>query len=72
MRGRGTGGHHRGDALVTVPVGDANALAAAIRALHGPARIEAAKRARAAFVERFSDTALARDLDRVLGELVNA
>lgn len=61
-----------GDALVTVSVGDAPALAAAIRGLRGPARLEAAERARAAFVERFSDAALARDLDRVLGELVNA
>jgi glycosyltransferase involved in cell wall biosynthesis len=59
-----------GDALVTVPVGDPSALAAAIRRLHGPARLAAALRARAAFVERFSDAALARDLEQVLSELV--
>jgi glycosyltransferase involved in cell wall biosynthesis len=61
-----------GDALVTVPVGDAPALADAIRSLRGPARLAAAERARAAFVERFSDAALARDLEEVLGALVRA
>jgi glycosyltransferase involved in cell wall biosynthesis len=59
-----------GDALVTVPVGDAPALAAAIRALHGPARLAAAERARAAFLARFSDAALAHDLERALADLV--
>ena len=54
------------DALLTVPVGDAQALADAIRNLRGPARIQAAARARAVFVERFSETALARDLDGIL------
>jgi hypothetical protein len=60
-----------GDALVTVPVGDAPALAAAIRKLRGPARLAAADRAHAAFTARFSDAALARDLERVLTELVS-
>ncbi len=51
-----------GDTLVTVPVGDAHALADAIRSLHGDARLESGRRARAAFVTDFSDAALARDL----------
>lgn len=51
-----------GDALVTVPVGDAPALADAIRSLRGDARLESARRARAAFVNDFSDAALGRDL----------
>src|SRR6185369_16611799 len=58
-----------GDALVTVPVGDAHALAGAIRTLRGPARIEAASRARAVFVERFSEAALADDLDAILSSM---
>jgi glycosyltransferase involved in cell wall biosynthesis len=59
-----------GDALITVPVGDAAALADAIRELRGPARLAAAERAHAAFTELFSDTALAGDLDHLLRELV--
>jgi glycosyltransferase involved in cell wall biosynthesis len=59
-----------GDALVTVPVGDAGALAESLRSLHGEARVQAAARAREVFVTRFSDAALARDLDCALGELV--
>jgi glycosyltransferase involved in cell wall biosynthesis len=55
-----------GDALVTVPAGDAAALAEAIRALDGDARRRAAARARDTFTERFSDEALARDLARIL------
>jgi hypothetical protein len=58
-----------GDTVVTVPAGDASALAAAIRGLHGAARIAAAERAHAAFVNRFSDAALARDLDGILAAL---
>jgi glycosyltransferase involved in cell wall biosynthesis len=57
-----------GDALVTVPVGDERALADAIRKLRGPARIDAGARARAVFLERFSEAALARDLDRILSD----
>jgi glycosyltransferase involved in cell wall biosynthesis len=60
-----------GDALVTVPVGDASALAAAIRRLRGPDRRAAADRAHAKFTERFSDAALARDLERALTEVVS-
>ncbi|MDQ1380052.1 MAG: hypothetical protein QOJ71_771 [Actinomycetota bacterium] len=59
-----------GDALVTVPPGDAPALAAAIGALRGPTRIGAGKRARATFVERFSDTALAHDLAVILSKVL--
>jgi len=59
-----------GDALVTVPVGDERALAAAIRKLRGPARLEAAAHARAVFVERFSEAALAEDLDRILASAI--
>ena len=55
-----------GDAFVTVPAGDAHALASAIRGLRGDARRQAADRARAAFVDRFSDDALARQLARIL------
>jgi hypothetical protein len=58
-----------GDALVTVPVGDAHALAGAIRNLRGPARLEAAARARAVFVERFSEAALADDLGAILSSM---
>jgi glycosyltransferase involved in cell wall biosynthesis len=58
-----------GDALVTVPAGDAHALADAIRELRGPARLQLASRARAVFVERFSEAALASDLDRTLSAL---
>jgi glycosyltransferase involved in cell wall biosynthesis len=59
-----------GDALTTVPVGDAPALAAAIGALRGPARLAAAARARETFVARFSDAALARDLGRSLAAIL--
>jgi glycosyltransferase involved in cell wall biosynthesis len=59
-----------GDALVTVPVGDAPALAEAMRRLRGTARLAAAERAHAAFTERFADAALARDLEQVLGALL--
>jgi glycosyltransferase involved in cell wall biosynthesis len=55
-----------GDALVTVPAGDADALAAALDDLRGDLRLQAAARARAVFVERFSEAALARDLAAVL------
>lgn len=55
-----------GDALVTVPVGDEYALAQAVRKLRGPARVESAARARAVFVQRFSEAALAGDLGRIL------
>ncbi len=55
-----------GDALVTVPVGDEHALADAVRKLRGPARLDAGAQARAVFVERFSEGALAGDLDRIL------
>ena len=58
-----------GDALVTVPVGDERALADAVRALHGPARVEAGARARAVFAARFSEAALAIDLDRILASV---
>ena len=58
-----------GDALVTVPVGDEHALADAIRELRGPARVQVAARARAVFGERFSEAALATDLDRILSSL---
>jgi glycosyltransferase involved in cell wall biosynthesis len=59
-----------GDALVTVPAGDADALADALRSLHGEARLQVAARARDVFAERFSDAALARGLERLLGELM--
>jgi glycosyltransferase involved in cell wall biosynthesis len=59
-----------GAALVTIPPGDAPALAEAIRGLRGPARIAAGERARRTFVERFSEAALARDLAQLLGNLV--
>jgi glycosyltransferase involved in cell wall biosynthesis len=59
-----------GDALVTVPAGDAAALAAAIRVLRGPDRLAVAARARAAFEARYSEAALARDLDALLAGLL--
>ena len=59
-----------GDALVTVPAGDAPALAAAIRALRGETRLQTAQRARATFVDRFSDAALTRDLETHLAGLM--
>jgi len=59
-----------GDALVTVPVGDPAALADALRSLHGEARLQAGARAREVFAERFSDAALACDLERALGALL--
>jgi glycosyltransferase involved in cell wall biosynthesis len=55
-----------GDVLITVPPGDAPALADAVRNLRGDARLKAGQRARETFVERFSDAALSRDLDREL------
>jgi glycosyltransferase involved in cell wall biosynthesis len=55
-----------GDALVTVPAGDAGALADALRALRGPPRVGAAERARGAFAHRFTDTVLAEDLAAIL------
>ena len=58
-----------GDALVTVPVGDEHALADAIRELRGTARVQAAARGRAVFVERFSEAALAADLDGILSSV---
>jgi len=59
-----------GDAFVTVPAGDPGALADAVRRLRGDARLQAAQRARAAFVDRFSDAALAQDLERILAGVV--
>jgi glycosyltransferase involved in cell wall biosynthesis len=56
-----------GDSLNLVPAGDAAALAGALRSLRGDARGKAGERARAAFVEQFSDAVLAGDLARVLG-----
>ena len=56
-----------GDSLDLVPAGDAAALADALRSLRGDARRKAGERARAAFVEQFSDAVLAGDLARVLG-----
>jgi len=60
-----------GDALVTVPAGDAAALAAAIRVLRGPDRLAVAARARAAFEARYSEAALARDLDALLAGVLH-
>ena len=59
------GGHQRafGDALVTVPVGDAPALADAIRDLRGPGAPRRRRaRARAVFEQRYSEAALADEL----------
>jgi glycosyltransferase involved in cell wall biosynthesis len=55
-----------GDALVTVPAGDAEALAAALRELRGPRRLAVAQRARAKFVEHYSEAALAAQLNEIL------
>ena len=55
-----------GDALVTVPVGDAPALAEAIRNLRGPARVAVADRAKAVFEQRYSEAALADELALIL------
>ena len=55
-----------GDALVTVPVGDAPALAGALRALRGPARLAVADRARAVFEQHYSESALADQLALIL------
>ena len=55
-----------GDALITVPVGDAPALADAVRALRGPARLAVAERARAVFAQRYSEAALAEELRLIL------
>jgi len=59
-----------GESVVTVPVGNAPALADAIRNLRGDARRQAAARAHAAFKARFSDAALARDLAGILAPLL--
>jgi glycosyltransferase involved in cell wall biosynthesis len=59
-----------GDALVTVPVGDAEALADAIRRLRGDVRRRAAEQARATFVERFAEGALSRDLAESLSRVL--
>jgi glycosyltransferase involved in cell wall biosynthesis len=61
-----------GDALITVPAGDPAALADAVRALRGPDRLAVAARARAAFEERYSEAALARDLDALLAGVLSA
>ena len=55
-----------GDALVTVPVGDAEALAGALRDLRGPRRLAVAGRARAMFEARYSEAALATQLGEIL------
>ena len=55
-----------GDALVTVPVGDADALAQALRELRGPRRLALAERARAMFEEQYSEAALAEQLGEIL------
>ena len=55
-----------GDALVTVPPGDAAALADAVRKLRGPARLAVAARARAVFEQRYSEAALADELALIL------
>jgi glycosyltransferase involved in cell wall biosynthesis len=59
-----------GDALVTVPAGDAPALAEALRALRGPARLAVAERGRAVFEQRFAEAALAADLDALLAAAI--
>ena len=59
-----------GDALVTVPVGDAAALADAIRTLRGPQRLAVAERARAVFEARYSEAALAADLAQILTQFL--
>jgi glycosyltransferase involved in cell wall biosynthesis len=60
-----------GDALVTVPAGDAAALADALRALRGPARLAFAQRGRTVFESRYSEAALAADLDALLAGLLD-
>jgi glycosyltransferase involved in cell wall biosynthesis len=55
-----------GDALVTVPAGDAPALAEAVRNLRGEARLAVAARARAVFEQRYSEAALADELAVIL------
>jgi len=60
-----------GDALVTVPVGDPQALADALRALRGPARLAVAARARAVFEQRYSEAALAVELGLILGKMIS-
>jgi len=59
-----------GDALVTVPVGDPEALAAAIRKLRGPERVATAARARATFEQHYSEAALADELAAILAPLI--
>jgi len=53
-----------------VPAGDAPALADALRALRGPARLAVAEHARAVFASRYSEAALADDLDALLASVV--
>ncbi len=60
-----------GDALVTVPVGDPQALADAIRKLRGPGRVAIAKRARETFEQHYSEAALADQLAAILNPLLN-
>jgi len=55
-----------GTALVLVPAGDPEALARALRSLHGDALKQAGARARAAFLERFSEEALVEDFRGIL------
>jgi glycosyltransferase involved in cell wall biosynthesis len=61
-----------GGALVTVPAGDAPALADAIRGLRGPARLAVAARARAVFEQRYSEAALADELALVLSSVMSS
>jgi Glycosyl transferases group 1 len=59
-----------GDALVTVPVGDATALADALRELRGPKRLAVAARGRAVFEAQYAEAALADQLGRILATLL--
>ena len=59
-----------GDALVTVPVGDPVALAEAIRGLRGAERVAVATRARAMFEQKYSEAALATQLEAILSPLL--
>jgi glycosyltransferase involved in cell wall biosynthesis len=60
-----------GDALVTVPVGDHEALADALRDLRGPKRLAVAARARTVFDQRYSEAALADDLALILSSVIH-
>jgi glycosyltransferase involved in cell wall biosynthesis len=55
-----------GDALVTVPVADATALADALRELRGPKRVAVAGRARETYEQHYSEAALATQLGDIL------